>query len=1386
MFCGNCGSKIEDGAKFCANCGAPVAVAEIPAPAVETVQQEVAETPTPSVEAVQQEVAETPTPVAETVQQAVADTPTPSVEAVQQTVAETPAPAAPIEPLQPEQPVQNISPAPYVQPEAPAQPVMPAQPAMQTATPVQPVKKKKSKAPLIAGLTAGAVLIGGGAVGYFFFHDDITRLIMGPKEYAKMIDKNYLGSVETLDPTSKRYAGYMLNSIDNAVYSLTKTSISAGDLSSAEKAASELANNSLGYADPTWLFAALDMFPEGSTVTIDSNLEVKLGSVFAMLDGDTTKAITDAISNFTITERFSNGDADMMSFGIKNKEGKSGSVDIYMKDGGLLISFTGISDKKIYIPKEDFDAAKSKAGTISADRVKLDINEFERIKNEIVNIYYAAYDTAEITYTDNTEWVQTATGGAGELTASAKGNNVHIVFTSEQVKNMMKSAMELFATDEYLTSYFTTTFNMTAEQYKKMFDAESLTKSINFSLTVDHIVDVHNNVLASGYSLVSDSDKGEMSLKTISTGKSEAAVFNYIVGGGPASINFEIKSVSENKTNNDGNAVFVITPDMNKDISFVLDCEYTGKDTKKFLDRDVIVGKYVIKLSDPDKFIDNIGKLFGGGVSSNSNSDVVALTMAEENKPNPFSTEAMMTELKKFAITIESSVEGDVLNTSFGISAGDIGSVAINTRTEKKDEAAAMPDTTGAAKIDDTDALSGIGADATKWVMDFAKGLDGGNGFISAAIDGLLRNAEKDQKYKQHYAAYTESSKYDADDYAYDITDLLDEQIKNKIESTNEKNVSGVIKLYFDDGKAEIIDNGGINDLSVGDSKLDSVYAEVFYDSRISNGTTGVAVVLTDNKNDLPDALPTIDNFAQGVYPWGENKGYIGDYVVGVSPYLYDGELDPNAVIAESPDLDTLNGYAKDFANALLGYLETPGNISGRTESDEEELIIAFMSNKYTGWYDIGGYAGSQASETGGLKRDFVDGVKETLQKYSDEHSGMPDLHAVFYFRQELLAGVMVSEAGKVYYIDSGLPTADDYFDGSFAGWADSDGDGAPNPGYITDYHGDITPIGTYSMFSDSTLKEGTERHRYDSKWKVTAINGQTIADIAEKSGRSEEELAIYITIEGEYVYLASASTEGEILPLLLTEHEDYEDKKAIGLYNEESKTTEGFIVFDSYTKARLIDTISDLKYDLELISDGNTVTGNVTEDDYYDPMWGKWTDGSKTVAIDSNWILTDVTQMYSSKFYFIFLNSEDENTLKLCNIEDQEQIGLLSYDEENDTLTIEDTDGSVTTYKRVEEAPQYAYFDVWTVDTYAGEPETEQLVFEIGAYSAGYYEESGYFFYDIFDTKETTFKIVFDSSYFLDCTYDKASDKITGVLRFDDTDETYELTMKRTPYALG
>lgn len=139
MFCNNCGTKLEDVARFCPNCGNPVA-GPVQAPNDVQPVQEPVENPYAPVQPVQKPV----------------ENPYAPIQPVQETVEN---PYAPVQPVQ--EPVEN----PY----APIQPIQATQ-SNTFNTPVQPgtdgqqwsplmQPEKKSKKGLIIGLCAGAAVI---------------------------------------------------------------------------------------------------------------------------------------------------------------------------------------------------------------------------------------------------------------------------------------------------------------------------------------------------------------------------------------------------------------------------------------------------------------------------------------------------------------------------------------------------------------------------------------------------------------------------------------------------------------------------------------------------------------------------------------------------------------------------------------------------------------------------------------------------------------------------------------------------------------------------------------------------------------------------------------------------------------------------------------------------------------------------------------------------------------------------------------------------------------------------------------------------------------------------------------------------------------------------
>ena len=1367
MFCGNCGSKIEDGAKFCPSCGSAVAA------------EPAAEAP----------VIETPAPVQEA---PVVETPAPA-----------PIPEAPAASVQ-ETPVQTGT--PYQQ-QAYTQPV----PLIQPAGPVQaPQKKKKGKAGLIAGLTAGAVVIGGGAVGYFGFHDDITRLFMGNAEYARMIDKKSYEGLKVDDTNAEKLTGYFTKTFDETLYAL-KTTRDQSDSMAADYAAdsdtdigadynsdssSQFTNQLLGAARA--LGSSFDTLPEGTAMYVDSNVKVELGSVFAMLDNETTRAVLDTINSITVKEKLANGETDLMSVGIDDGKGHTGSADIYLNDGSILITFPGISDKKIYISKETIESA---AGTAQTERKALDPDELKRIREEIVNIYYEAYDTAEITFTDNTEWTETVTGGTGDITASAKGNQMRVYFTAEQLKDMMDKVTELIKNDEYLIGYVKDTFGVSESDYKKAFEGgKDKADELKFDLAVDHIVDVHNNVLASMISVLPKEEKMIRPSLTFIEDK-EASVVHINIYNDDSSGNIDILAGDKKTSDTDGSAVFRILYDK-EDIDLSFECLYTGREKKQFLGKDLTVGKYTVKLADPDKFIESAKKLVDlvsgsrlPDLDSIIDGDIITNT-AVSGAQNPFGdNKAILEELKKVTFTFENALDGDVYTTSTEISLGDIGSLAFSSRAEKKDETVTMPDTAGAITADDSEALSGLTLDAMKWAKDIAASIDGGEGELSKSIASYIDSYEKEARFKAHYSQYNSYSTYTASsaasDIYYDVADAI-----------NASDVQeGVIKLFFKDGKCEIIDDAGVEGISVGDpSELDSVYAEIFINKAISSGAVGVTAVLTDDKNDLPDNLPDIFNYYDGVYPWdnGEN-GYIGDYVVSSSPYLMTGEVTSTELPAGALSLDDLNASALYISDAVTDLLGRGGELGQFRRTTGTEIVISYKCGKDRRWSTDGTYVDGTYTSGSAVAEELVTEILEGLNSVSEEFDNMKEITADIYFYNGKFAGTAVfnNDSYLSYGYTFGIFRGTDMSSGSFAHWAEKDG--APTAGYI-DHYGDLVPVGTYSLKTGSSLSVGSSADPggdYDGTWSVTAVRGMTIDDLAKLYQSAGMELpSLYVTVNGSTLDMSNISDES--ITAELEYGKEYNGLPAASIIYEGEEI--GYFVFDG-TIGHIYSTDGDDPIDL--VWEGRepyTLSGNIKEYPEISDVVGLWrgTIGGteQDVIIDSNAVFGAYDGVsLDSEFYLLNPTQYGFDIYE----DGMDIVGNIGYYEDDNVIIVYDsfTDESVR-FIRLETAPLAAYAGDWTVETidglspeaYAEENDVSvddaAINMSIGAYSALLKYSTQYELGTLYDIDGISFRVESVDDGYFDCTYSAITKKITANINSNDGDTLGVIVFKRGTAARG
>ena len=962
MFCGNCGSKIEDGAKFCAACGTPTGITEqTAAPVVEPVRQTVEQTAAPVVEPVQQTVEQTAAPVVEPVRQTVEQAAAPVVEPVRQTVEQAAAPvvepvrqtveqtAAPVvEPVQQTveqaaapvvEPVRQTveqAAAPVVEPvqqtfEQPVQSVQqtftqPVQPAFGNTQPAAPVKpKKKGKGGLIAGLTAAAVVIGGAGVGYFGFHNKITKLVMGDIKYAQMIERSALSELESTESNTEKAVSGISEPAVNAV-SLLKTTNTDPD-----SEGSNGIDRLLMFMDPDSMGSMFENLPDNTELTVKSNLNIEPGSVFAFLNDESVKSILDAVNNLTFVQSATNSETDFVRLGIMTKDGTEGSVQIYRQDDGILLTFPGISEQKIYVSEEDIKNARSQSGIETTGSKKIDPDELKRVVSEIKDIYADSFETAEITYTDSASYENNIVSGDGtEISVSVKGMEVKTYFDSEHLQAMCDKVMEKLGSDAYLTEYFTKTFGFTADEYKKFFEKKEDSGKLDMTLTVSHIVDVHNNVLSTSYNLSSSDSKNSICADYAKSGNNSFVSTAVKSGDGN---DFTLNIGKNEPTQKEATELIQLVSGANGGIDLMFKCSCHNMEEKQFLGRKIRTGQYSFAAADPDKFGETLKKLLssmdrpepdypidynegvsvGGGTAGISGSDSIYGLMSADSAQIA-GNDSIINELKKLTVSADISLENDTYTTVMTVSAGDIGKITDTTSMTRADKTESMPDTSGAIRLGDSaENAEALVSDAFDWLGNFAGRLDGGEGLISQAASSLAEGyresreaAEKNKKYLQHYSAYTEWSIYDASSYAYQINDGLREAVVAAMENGVD---SGTVKLYFKGGKAQILDDGGVTGINYENEELDSVYAEVFFAKGVWDFcAVGTNVVFTDDPADIPDGLPTIYNFIDNVYPDATiNDGYLGEYVVGFSSYFIEGTPTTTEIPSPEPGDEPVN-----------------------------------------------------------------------------------------------------------------------------------------------------------------------------------------------------------------------------------------------------------------------------------------------------------------------------------------------------------------------------------------------------------------------------------------------------------------------------------------------
>ncbi|MCR4779967.1 MAG: zinc-ribbon domain-containing protein [Ruminiclostridium sp.] len=1343
MFCGNCGTKSEDGALFCPNCGARLGA---PGAVQEPIQQVTEQVAAPVQEAAQPVYGQVAAPVQEAVQPVYEQVAAPVQEAAQPVYEQVAAPvqeaaqpvyeqfAAPVqEAAQPvyEQvaaPVQEAVQPTFEQAAAPVQaaaqqfpspdqiaapmpaPDFPANP-MPEAAPAAPVKKK-GKAGLIIGVSAAAVVVGGAAIGYFGFHDKITRMFMGDAKYATMITKEALKPSDNSEENAKYVNSFISVAADSAMSSMAKSKASSspdgstGGASVNRAVYSALTNNLF----PSFNYNKVlnDIFselPENSTVTTTMNMTVEPGSKLSKLTEGTVGEIIKKLNDLKFGSSLSNGSTDRVAFTLGDSNGAIATAEAYFEESGdIIIALPGMTESTVRIKKEDIDKFLGKDGeqTESEPEKTFDVKEADRIRKEIVKILYDSFEKADIKYTDNI----TYSLGSGEYAQSAKGTETSITFTSEQLDEAMNNVFTFLQNDEYVLSYAKDKFSLTADDCKELF--KSGTKA-GVTLTMSYIVDVHNNVLASRYTVVPDKQNDRVEITAV--GKTAPSVS--VTYTDKDNKNTSVSLFNSSSDGKNGSALLRIKLDASK-AEFDIKAVYSNVGTAKWLGKDIPVGTYTVSLDDPDKFISSLKRLTGvsGGdkpASYNedmSNSFTKPMMMLDGGDlaegiagADSISPDELINELKNFRLTFGTTVTGDTCSSEFSLSLGELGSVSSSAVAVKSGDTYTAPDSSKEIDLKDDAAAEKLYSELGEWAESTMKRL--GLDTMFGNIGGTPSDPETETR-RMHYSAY---DRYSSSGYASDCA----EKIYNGLNDTVTKAVasgldSGVIKLYYKNGELTVLDDAGVPGITYTDSGFDSVYAEVFFDNRVSDGIKGVSVILTDDWNDIPVTRPDIFCFVDGLFPWDDYSSEIGEYTGGTSPTLYYGEPITTQLPDKQRSVDELNEIAEDIAAAASKKLGSSGKLSASPDETDGELIFIIESDENGRWTAV-------SDDTDSAYGSFATGFADMVGTYivSPDQS---DLEAgVYFYNGKFVGTVVFGISADLEQSENNMPTALDFVNGSFFGWfALDENNYVPTAGYTQNDNGMTVHVGTYCTATKSELKYGDDPGSTESSgsisgtWEIIDQYGDFV--VGDK-GFGDAALAAVIETGDKIGSLILTADQIPYATYYITPSAYFEDEYDIYASPEDAENendVKGMLWSEDDGTVTLC-FVNDDKYTYYILAGGGSGAsggfgdaefGAVKNDVELTEIVGRWggsLNGEDMVlCISSNGILTVETNDG-----FELINPNDTG-FDIFDADGNKQ-GSLQYSAETGTLkVIDDVNNVEVIFSKLEEAKKHNYMGKWVL----------------------------------------------------------------------------------------